>query len=76
MNSYIERLSTTTKENNILDKKYYIVISTLNLPVSTKESDEQNYPSYNFENLATFKKHKEELEKRVKTALNFISEKS
>jgi hypothetical protein len=67
--SYRERLDTIVKNNSILEKRYYIVISTLDQPTKISEKDEQNYININFEDENIFEEYKAKLEDRVKKTI-------
>lgn len=76
LESYIERLSTVIRDNNILEKRYYFVISTLDQPDGVSEKDEQNYNRINFEDEHTFKKHHAKLADRLEKITELIKSES
>jgi len=77
-NSYLERLNVMVKNNNILEKKYYFVISTLDQPNGIEELDiEKSYSTVmNFSNQECYESYKEKLEKKIKHTISIISENS
>lgn len=76
LESYIERLSTVIRDNNILEKRYYFVVSTLDQPNGVSEKDEQNYTRINFEDEATFRKHSAKLAERLEKIGDLIQSES
>lgn len=65
LDSYIERIDTVVTENSILEKRYFFVISTLNVPKDISEKEEQNYNKINFDDQVVFNKYKNILEERT-----------
>lgn len=76
LDSYVERLDTMIKNNNLLEKRYYVVVSTLDKSDSIKEKDEGVYPYINFTNSTTFNEYKKKLDERVRYAQDLLNEKS
>ncbi len=78
LNSYLERLNTMVKNNNILEKRYFFVLSTLEQPKWIEESIiEKSYESiYDFSNENIFRDFKEKLDKKTKHIINIIAENS
>lgn len=76
LESYIERLSTVIRDNNILEKRYYFVVSTLDQPDGVSERDEQNYNRINFEDDSTFNKHFKKLSERLEKVADLIQSES
>gem|GEM_PF-6677495 len=74
LDSYAERLDTAVKNNNILEKHYYFVISTLDAPSDITEKSEQEYPKMNFEDENTFSKYRDILEERCGKAQQLLKE--
>ena len=74
MNSYIERLNTNIENNNILEKVYYFVISTLDQPEDTRESSQEINIKDTIDSESEYEKQKEKLEKRIKHTLNILSD--
>lgn len=76
LESYKERLDTMVRNNYVLEKRYYIVISTLDQPSKISEKDEQNYVNINLDNEEVFDEYKAKLEDRVKKTLWLLRENS
>ncbi len=74
LDSYIERLETMIHNNNILEKKYYFVISTLDQPSKFSEKEDENYSVLSFDNEDVFYDYKDKLDERCKHAINLIIE--
>ncbi|MBT6779123.1 hypothetical protein HOA93_05140 [bacterium] len=76
LKSYIERLNDMVENNNILENKYYFVISTLDQPIDISEKKEEKYTVMNFNKDEVFDSFKNKLEERTKHTLSVIRENS
>ena len=72
LDSYVERIDAAVKNNKILEKTYFFVISTLDEPSGVNEKEEQDYMRINFENDQAFRQGADKLNERVKKAIDLL----
>lgn len=74
LDSYIERANTMIKNNNILEKRYYFVVSTLEQPKWIEEKDiAKSYEKiYNFKDDEVFYEFKNKLDKKTNHIINIM----
>lgn len=76
LESYVERLESVVSESSIKEKRYYVVVSTLDSPQGIAEKDEQDYDRIGLDDAGVFAKYSKILGDRVKKAIDLITERS
>jgi hypothetical protein len=73
IDSYVKRVNTAVEQNDIKEKRHYVVISTLDISEDSVEEDKtQTYASKDYTNTDLFQQDKIKLDDRVDKTLGAI----